>query len=65
MSAKRRRCPGRCGRSLRADRFACAECWARLPHSFRLPILSTNGKPPSKSKTAAWDDAANYLGSRN
>nr|WP_141216275.1 hypothetical protein [Rhodococcus sp. 06-621-2] len=64
MSARRRHCPGGCGRTLRQTVFACKDCWASMPASLRRPISSTIGKPPSPSKTAAWNDGAAHFARR-
>lgn len=63
--SRRHRCPGHPNRLLPRNRFACTDCWDRLPEHLRRPILATLGKPGSRGKTEAWNTAAAYLGSRN
>lgn len=65
MTGKRSRCPGHCGKTVRAGRFACSDCWARLPGHLRRAVVATLGKPNSRGKTDAWNTAAAYLGRRD
>lgn len=32
-------CPGRCGRAVAFQRFACLDCWMRLPEPLRHNII--------------------------
>lgn len=34
-------CPGRCGKSVANARYACLQCWYRLPGELRNAIVET------------------------
>lgn len=62
MKARRKQCPGGCGRVLRRTMFSCSECWCKLPPPIQRPISATIGKPLSPSKIQAWSVGAAFLG---
>lgn len=63
MSRNTHQCPGRCGKSVRRELFACPPCWWRLPQSLRTainlayPRRSTN---PAAHRAALADALAWY-----
>lgn len=64
MTSRRRMCPGKCRQTIHKSRFACADCFDKLPDHLRRPILATMGKPDSRTKRAARENGAEYLGQR-
>lgn len=62
MSKNRRHCPGICRQTIHKSRFACADCFTKLPDHLSRPILATAGKPDSRSKRVARENGAEFLG---
>jgi hypothetical protein len=54
-------CPGRCGRTVPIDRYACRFCWRRLPGELQHAIRFTASDPVlSPARTYAFTAAAKF-----
>lgn len=54
-------CPGRCGRAVPNDRYACIRCWFRLPSEIRQAI-TRNYRVDPQAHAEAMLDAARWYG---
>lgn len=60
-------CPGRCGRSVPTNKYACGQCWNRLPFEHRHAITTAWEQPgalrrlPSPAHREAMRQAGKWL----
>jgi hypothetical protein len=54
-------CPGRCGRTVPNDLYACGGCWRKLPGQLRRAIRASARDPVlSPARSRAFTDAAAF-----